>query len=253
MASVNRPYCIDAYHGDSIIGENDEGFAQVKALGIAFLDHKASEGVSSRQWDPLCKVRRSKWMVDGTIQVVDVDGTAMLLVPQFGFYHFNGTGAATDEAANFKAATLAAGYQVGDDLCLDWEDIGASGYQQPASWADDFCKATEDWCQFSIKVYGGDAPREQLLKASSTIVDNFSARRLWFCEYGSYRPDQVPLPWQHSGPYQWQDDGDNAGPGPHTIAGISGYIDNSTVVGAMTVAQMATQWGSPLSANVPSA
>jgi hypothetical protein len=246
MPMTNRPYCIDIFHGDDVIdvpGRPLAGFAQVKAQGIAFLDHKASQGPLKTGWDPRCAARRAAWMTGGQISVTDVDGAALLLPPRFGFYHFNGTAGAAAEAANFIAAVKAAGFQAGDDLCLDWEDIGASGYQQPALWADDFCKAVEDWCQFPIKVYGGDAPREQLQRASSAVVDSFATRRLWACQYGTYRANEIPLPWAESGPEYWQDDGDNSGPGPHTIPGISGYCDNSTVVGAMTVAKLAEKWG----------
>jgi hypothetical protein len=242
---ANRPYCIDLYEGDDVIdlpGQPLAGFVQVKAQGIAFLDHKASQGTNER--DSRCANRRRYWMDGNPISVTDVDGSVLSLPPRFGFYHFNGTGAATAEAENFKAAVIAAGYEAGDDLTLDWEDIGASGFQQPASWADDFSKFIEDWCGFAIKIYGGDAPRQQLAIASSAILDNFTARRPWFCQYGVFQPSLVPEPWTSIGPFEWQDDGDQWGPGPHTIPGIERYCDNSTVVGAMTVAKLASGWPS---------
>jgi lysozyme len=243
-AVVNKPCCIDLYQGDNVIDSPGPlgGFSQVKAQGIAFLDHKASQGVAEQ--DSRVAARYSAWMNSATIAVTDVDGTQLKLTPRFGFYHFNGTSSASAEAANF-IATVKPIFNKGDDLCLDWEDIGASGYQQPASWADDFCKAVEDWCGFPIKIYGGDAPREQLVasRASSTVLDNFASRRLWFCEYGPFSPMLLPLPWQSGGPFQWQDDGDDSGPGPHTIPGISNLCDNSTVVGTMTVAKLNAAWG----------
>ena len=241
---MNPPFCIDLYEGDDVIdlpGLPLAGFVQVKALGIAFLDHKASEGTNER--DMRCANRRIHWMDGKAISVTDVDGTMLSVFPHFGFYHFNGTGAAIAEASNFKASAIAAGYQPGDDLTLDWEDIGASGYQQPATWADDFCNAIEDWCGFPMKVYGGDAPRQQLAKASGTVLNNFTKRRLWFCQYGAFAPALVPFPWEASGPLQWQDDGDQWGPGPHTLPGIERYCDNSTLVGTMTVAKLVNNWG----------
>ena len=238
---LNKPYCIDIFQGDTVQGYNDEGFAQVKAAGIAFLDHKASQGTD--EIDRMCAARRKAWMDGVAVPVVDIDGVTYHVVPQFGFYHFNGAGPAASEAAHFIAAVKAAGFAPGDDLCLDWEDIGASGYQQPATWADDFCNVVENWCGFAMKVYGGDAPRDQLAKASSAIIDRFATRRLWFCQYGQFRPDLVPVAWKSSGPFQWQDDGDQWGPGPHTIAGLKGYCDNSTVVGVMTVAKLYAGWG----------
>ena len=53
----------------------------------------------------------------------------------------------------------------------------------------------------------------------------------------------LPEPWRETGPYQWQDDGDTFGPGRHTIPGISGYCDNSTVVGKMTASKLYSGWG----------
>lgn len=240
-AAVPRPYCIDIYQGDNVLGDNDEGFASVKAAGIAFLDHKASQG--TEEVDRRCAFRRAKWMDGVPVAVTDVDGASLKVAPRFGFYHFNGGGAAAAAEAAHFIATVKPLWRRGDDLCLDWEDIGASGHQLPAQWADEFCDAVEQWCGFPIKVYGGDAPREQLLRASAKIIDKFKRRRFWFCDYGVYKPPLVPLPWQSVGPFQWQDDGDQYGPGPHTIPGIAGYCDNSTLVGTMTVAKLAAGWG----------
>lgn len=240
---VNKPYLIDIYQGDDVLdapGKLDAGFDLVKKAGIAFLDHKASQGTGLA--DSRVGFRYDKWMDGDPVPVTDVDGTVLQLKPRFGFYHFNGTASASAEAAHFLALVKPI-FNKGDDLCLDWEDIGASGFQQSAEWADDFCKACEDWCQFPIKTYGGDAPREQLLRASSSIIDNFFKRRDWHCQYGLFQPSLVPLPWKASGPEYWQDDGDQFGPGPHTIPGIQRFCDNSTVVGKMTVAKLYARWG----------
>ena len=186
MTAVNKPYCLDIFQGDTVQGDNDEGFAKTKAAGIAFLDHKASQGTD--EVDRMCALRRRAWMDGKPVAVTDVDGTGLSLAPRFGFYHFNGTADASAEATHFIATVKAAGYEVGDDLCLDYEDIGASGHQQPATWADTFCNTVEQWCGFPIKVYGGDAPREQLLKSMpSAMMDRFASRRLWFCQYGQFQ------------------------------------------------------------------
>lgn len=245
---VNNPCCIDINHANNVRdypGRPLGGFAEAKASGIAFLDHKASQGTAFA--DPAVARRRAAWMGDKTtIRAVDVDGSVLQLAPRFGFYHFNGAGAAADEAAYFLSVVRPL-FERGDDLCLDWERIGASGFCQPATWADAFCSAVEDWCGFPIKVYGGDVPREELSEelssASSALLERFAARRLWFCEYGAFHPSLVPAPWRAAGPFQWQDDGDQYGPGPHAIPGIDGYCDNSTVAGSMTVAQLAAGWG----------
>jgi hypothetical protein len=238
---VNQPYCIDIYQGDDVVGDEDQGFEQVKALGIAFLDHKVSQGTD--EFDRRCAFRREKWMDGAPIIVTDVNGATLSITPRFSFYHFNGVGSAADESAHFMDAAKKAGYQLGDDLCLDWEDIGASGVQRPAAWADEFCERVEQWCGFHLKVYGGDAPRQQLLHATSTMSDRFAVRRLWFCQYGPFSPNVVPLPWREAGPYMWQDDGDASGPGIHKIPGILSNCDNSTVVGDMTVIKLLAGWG----------
>jgi hypothetical protein len=237
---VNKPYMIDIYQGDTVLGANDEGFAQVKAAGIAFLDHKASQG--SEETDQRCAFRREKWMDGVAVPVTDVDGASLSLLPRFGFYHFNDASDAAEEAAHFRTVCLAAGYQPGDDLCLDWENIGASGFSQNVTWADTFCDAVEQWCGFAIKVYGGNVPREQMPRATSAEFDRFAKRRFWECQYGIWKPRLVPEPWAKSGPWYWQDDGDQYGPGPHHIAGLTGYCDNSTVVGSMTVAKVYAGW-----------
>ena len=239
---TNRPYLIDLYQGDDVIGDHDEGFAKTKAYGIAFLDHKASQGTQER--DRMCALRRSAWMDGVPVTVTDVDGSVLKITPRFGFYHFNGGGTPASEAANFMGAVKSAGYQEGDDLCIDWEGIGASGYQVPADQIDAFCQDVEDWCGFPIKVYGGNVPREQFdnHQWSSAIKDRFTKRRLWFCSYGAQMA-RLPRPWIGVGTYAWQDDGDQYGPGPHIIPGIERYCDNSTIVGTMTVARLTELWG----------
>jgi hypothetical protein len=237
---VNKPYCADLYEGDDVVGNNDEGFAQVKAQGVIFLDHKASQGTDEA--DTMVGFRRTHWMDGVAVPVTDVDGTKLLLPPKFGFYHYNGGAPAKDEANHFISVVKPM-FQAGDDLCLDWEDIGASGIQMSAAWADQFCDVVEQWCGFYIKVYGGDAPREQLSAASSAVFDNFTKRPLWFCDYGPYNANLIPGPWKAVGPAYWQDDGDKYGPGPHRLPGIGNYCDNSTVIGSMTVAKLHAQWG----------
>lgn len=238
---INKPCGIDLYQGDTVLGDSDEGFAQVRAAGIIFLDHKASQGID--ETDSRCALRRAKWMSGIAIHVVDVDGTSLSLQPRFGFYHFNGGGPAVTEAKWFISRVKLAGYQTGDDLCLDWEDIGASGQQMSAVWADNVCDTVEQWCGFPIKIYGGDAPREQLAKSlPSALLDRFALRRDWHCQYGLFDPADVPLPWHANGPDYWQDDGDQYGPGPHYIAGVTGYCDNSTVVGSMTIQRLYSRW-----------
>jgi len=42
-------------------------------------------------------------------------------------------------------------------------------------------------------------------------------------------------------PWLWQNNGDNCGPGPHTIPGIGGFCDNNTIVTG-TVPDLLAGW-----------
>lgn len=248
---VARPYCIDIYQGDEVSDSPSPlaGLDRVKADQIAFLFHKATEGTSER--DMRYAARRAKWMSGGAVSVIDVDGMTLSLPPHWGAYHFFHGQDAAAEAKNFLAA---AALEAGDAACIDWENVGKSAYTPPAAIADEFCCRVEDATGRACWVYGGNVPREQLAaKLPSAMLDRFAARPLWFCEYGNYRPSLLPAPWKTHGPALWQDDGDAYGPGPHRIPGIANLCDNSTVVGAMTVAKLAAAWrGAALSAAIAS-
>lgn len=242
---ANRPYMIDLYAGDDVVDAPNQplaGFVQVKAQGIAFLDHKASQGETWQ--DPRLALRHKYWMTGDPVKVVDIDNTILEIPPKFGYYHFNGpmTNVAA-EVANFLAVVTPL-YKEGDDICIDWE-AGPSGHQVPASQIDEWCQRIENKFGFACKVYGGNVPREQLARPGlpAALIDRFKARRLWFCEYNSVLQN-LPLPWQAVGPFMWQDDGDQYGPGPNHIPGIERYCDNSTVVDKMTVSKVLAGWGS---------
>jgi hypothetical protein len=242
---ANKPYMIDLYAGDDVVDAPNQplaGFLQVKAQGIAFLDHKASQGETWQ--DSRVALRHKYWMTGDPVKVVDVDGKILMIPPQFGYYHFNGpmTNVAA-EVANFLAVVKPL-YKPGDDICIDWEPIGKSGHQVSATLIDEWCQRIEEEFGFACKVYGGNVPREQLAKhgVPQAVMDRFSKRRLWFCEYNSVLKN-LPQAWTTTGPFMWQDDGDDSGPGPHTIPGIERYCDNSTVAGKMTVANVQAGWG----------
>jgi GH25 family lysozyme M1 (1,4-beta-N-acetylmuramidase) len=237
--SVNRPCCIDIYSGDNVSDDPTPlaGFGLVKASGIAFLFHKASEGTAYH--DPRYAVRRLAWMSGPAIAVTDVDGASLSLPPRWGAYHFfHGQ----DPAAEAKSFLAAAALTPADAACCDWENVGASGYVPSASAVDAFCNRVEDAIGRPCWVYGGNVPREQLTsRLTQGMIDRFAKRPLWFCEYASVLQG-VPLPWQSIGPALWQDDGDTYGPGPHRIPGITTLCDNSTVVGSMTIAKLNAIW-----------
>lgn len=239
---VNKPCCIDIYHGNNV---NDNptalaGLDQAKKTGIFALIHKASEGPGSR--DQRYDARRAKWMTGGPIVVTDTNGDRLSLSPLFGAYHFfHGL----DPVAEAKNFLMTARLKAGDMPFLDWEQVGASGYQPSIDAADAFCKAVEDSLGRVCGIYGGNVPRErfQAGKASSELLERFSRRPFWFCAYSGVKAlSLLPEPWKAGGCFLWQDDGDQYGPGPHTIPGLDGYCDNSTVVDPMTFGQLHDQW-----------
>lgn len=242
--SVNKPCCIDIYRGDEV-SDNPSllaGLDQVKASGIFACIHKATESTGYR--DSRYDSRREKWM-KGTIDVTDVDGSRFTAQPCWGGYHFFHGDDPKAEANNFL---MTARLAPGDMAFLDWEAVGASGYQPSIEAADTFCQIVEQARGRPCGVYGGNVPRERFAaeRASDAILGRFAGRPFWLCAYGSYSPDKfktlVASPWKDSGVWLWQDDGDKFGPGPHTIPGMRGYCDNSTVVDPMTFRKLYNYW-----------
>jgi lysozyme len=232
--TVAKPVCIDLYHLNPV-----SDLAQAQASGIVFLAHKASEGQNPP--DQEYAARRKIWLSGAAVTIVDVDGTQLALKPRWGAYHFFHGQDPVAEAKHFLAA---AALDPAANAFVDWENVGASGYQPSASAVDMFCQEVENALGQSCDVYTGNVGREQFDAhgVASALVDRFTARKLWFCSYGAVIA-RLPLPWQKTGAWLWQDDGDKFGPGPHTIPGIKGYCDNSTVVSPMTVARLYQEWG----------
>ncbi len=239
-APVFGPVAIDLYQGDNVQDTPGPlgGFARVKAKGIAFLLHKASEGVSVV--DSRYQARRAAWMDGIPIPVKDVNGAVLQLTPKFAAYHFLIGEDPVAEARHFLAT---AQLKPGDDAAVDWEQ--SAGRPPPTADAvDAFCSVVEAALGFPMIVYSGNVAKEQL----KGVDTRFSRRRLWLAQYS--RTFQVQESW--SFPWLWQDDGDDGGPGPHTIDGIDGFCDNSTVAGPMTVTRLHAEWGGkkPLAAPV---
>jgi hypothetical protein len=238
----NKPCCIDLFQGDDVSDDPTPlaGFDLVAAAGIPFLIHKASEGLT--EVDSRYAPRRAKWMAGAPVTLTDVDGASITVPRKFGAYHFFHGADEKSAVAEAKHFLAAAALTSADEGFLDWETVGKS-YEPSAVIADAFCKTVEDALGRPCWVYGGNVPREQLATAPDALLEAFAARPGWFCQYGAYQPALLPKPWQATGPVLWQDDGDNYGPGPHRIPGITTLCDNSTVVGNMTVAKLAAAWG----------
>lgn len=241
MTAINKPCCIDISHGDDVSDNPTPlaGLDQVKATGVFQLIHKATEYTTFE--DPRYNARREKWMTGGLIQVQDVDQdlSTMWVKPQFGAYaFFHGV----DGVAEAKYFLNYARLELGDMPFIDWEAVGASGYQPTIAAADAFCSTVEDALGRVCGVYGGNVPRERFAaeKVAPDVLDRFQKRPLWFCAYGGIKLlSLLPEPWSRA--FLWQDDGDQYGPGPHTMPGISGYCDNSTITDG-TFAELYASW-----------
>jgi GH25 family lysozyme M1 (1,4-beta-N-acetylmuramidase) len=238
---VTKTCCIDLYQGDDV-SDNPSylaGLDQAKKSGIFALIHKSSEGTVER--DSRYNARRQKWMV-GSISVTDLDNTPLTLPPLWGAYHFAHGQSAASEAKNFLAA---ARLLPGDLPFLDWEAVGASGFQPSIAFADAFCEAVEQALGRVCGVYGGNVPRERFNASpvSAAVLSRFSKRPFWFAAYGGVSElTLLPEPWKVPGAFLWQNDGDKYGPGTHTIPGISNPCDNSTVVLPMTFQELHDRW-----------
>ena len=229
MTAINRPCCIDISHGNDVSDDPTSlaGLDRVKAQGVFALIHKATESTGFQ--DQRYAARRAKWMSGGNVTLIDVDGSSISVPPRFGAYHFfHGQ----DPVAEARYFLSHAALEDGDMPFIDWEAVGASGYQPSIQAADAFCTEVEQALGRPCGVYGGNVPREQFsdpVTHGTVAFVGFQARPLWFCAYGGVRLlEMLPAPW--TSVFLWQDDGDQYGPGPHVMPGISGYCDNSTIV-----------------------
>ena len=243
---ANKPCCIDIYQGDDVSDHPTSlaGLDRVKATGVFACIHKATEGTGER--DSRYDARRAKWMSGAPISVTDVDGAKLSLAPVWGAYHFFHGNNPKDEAGNFL---MTARLTQTDMAFLDWEAVGASGFQPSLEAADTFCQIVEAATGRPCGVYGGNVPRERFEaeKPSDAVLERFAARPFWMCAYVSGDlaavEKYIALPWlKTKSVWLWQDDGDRYGPGPHTMPGIANYCDNSTVLGSMTFAKLHAQW-----------
>ncbi len=229
---MNKPFAIDLFHGDNVQDTPGPlgGFDRVKASGIAFLLHKASEGLTVV--DQRYQARRAAWMNGKPISVTDVDGTVLQLLPRFAAYHFFTGEDPAGQAEHFLAT---AQLERGDDAAVDWEEVGPTKFQPSADAVDEFCNVVEAKLGFPIIVYSGNVAKEQLNGKDA----RFAKRRLWLAQYASTFTAQES--WAN--PWLWQNNGDNLGPGPQAIPGIDGNCDNSTVAPPMTVKRLYDEWG----------
>lgn len=229
--TVFKPFVIDLYHGDNVEDTPGPlgGFARVKAQGIAFLIHKATQGLTDV--DSRYSTRRAAWLDGKPVAVTDVNGDRLQITPRFAGYHFF-LGEDPEGEANFFLEN--AQLQPGDDAVVDWEAAPGSNTVPSADAVDAFCNVVEAKLGFPMIVYSGNAAKEQIKGKDA----RFSKRRLWLAQYSS--TFSVQQSW--TAPWLWQNNGGQKG-GLNNIPGIDGNCDNSTVALPMTVKQLAAEWG----------
>jgi C1A family cysteine protease/GH25 family lysozyme M1 (1,4-beta-N-acetylmuramidase) len=227
---MTRPFVIDINHANNVEDTPGPlgGFAKVKAAGVAFLIHKATEGLTFT--DPRYQARRAAWMNGIPVPVTDVTGETLQITPRFAAYHFfHGEDPAAEAEFFLRTAQL----QHGDDAVVDWEAVPGSGFIPSTDAVDQFCDIVEGELGFPIIVYSGNAAKQQIKGKDP----RFAKRRLWLAEYSSTW--SVQESW--SSPWLWQNNGGQSG-GMNSIPGIEGNCDNSTVAPPMTVKQLAATW-----------
>jgi lysozyme len=207
--TANKPIVIDIYHGDPV-----EDFEAVKAFGIVGVIHKATEGTAVL--DKLYDTRRKAFADLGM---------------KWGAYHFFHGARPALEADYF----LSVAQPDADTLvALDWENI--PGGAPTSIEARAFLERIEEQLGRKAVIYSGNVAKEQIHGKD----EYFGSHRLWLCQYGpAWRTQQS---WQR--PWLWQNNGDNLGPGPHSIPGIRGNCDNNTIIDPMKVADLIAEWAS---------
>jgi GH25 family lysozyme M1 (1,4-beta-N-acetylmuramidase) len=207
---MNSPLVIDIYHGDPVLD-----FAKTKASGILGVIHKATQGGQSV--DQAYSSRRKMALAAGL---------------KWGAYHFfDFTASPQAQADHFLSV---ASPDADTLVALDWENVGS---REPSSHlARAFLE--EIWNKLDRKavIYSGNVAKEQL----TTKDEFFGGHRLWLCQYATHF--KIQESWEY--PWLWQNNGDNFGPGPHRIPGISSLCDNNTIVDPMTVDRLLAEWAS---------
>jgi lysozyme len=210
MAAKLQPVVIDIYHGDPVLD-----FAKVKAFGVVGVIHKASQGgaVVDQSYASRRKLALAAGLKWGAYHFFDFSAS-----PAVQADHFLSVADADDE-------TLVA---------LDWENVGSR--EPSAALAKAFLEEIETKLGRKAVIYSGNVAKEQLAGKDAY----FGSHRLWLCQYAT----QFRLQASWAAPWLWQNNGDNYGPGPHSIPGIAGLCDNNTIVPPMTVERLIAEWAS---------
>lgn len=206
------PLVIDIYHGNPVTD-----FAAVVNSGIVGVIHKAYEaGVT----DKLYAVRR-KAFTDAGLKCWGA----------YCFFHGSDRGGnPVKEVDNFL---IAADPDENTLIALDWE-TDEDGYVPTLTDAKAFLEEIEARLGRKAVVYSGNVAKEKIA-GNDTYM---GSHRLWLAQYSTQW--KVQQSW--ISPWLWQCNGDGNGPGPHTIPGLSGLVDNSIVIPPMTVDDLIQQW-----------
>ena len=208
---TNKPLVIDIYHGDPITD-----FQAVKDSGIVGTIHKAYEaGVPDKFY-----ASRRKAFTD--------------IGMKWGAYcFFHGRDKGGDPIKEADAFLTMAEPDADTLIALDWE-TDESGYVPHMDEAKAFLYRIAEKLNRKAVVYSGNVAKEKIIGSDLFL----GSHRLWLAQYGAHWSTQAS--WER--PWLWQNNGDNTGPGPHHIPGVSGLCDNNTVVSPMTVDDLLGQW-----------
>jgi GH25 family lysozyme M1 (1,4-beta-N-acetylmuramidase) len=209
-----QPLVIDIFHLNPVTD-----FAAVVNSGIVGVIHKAYEaGVT----DKLYAVRR-KAFADAGLKCWGA----------YCFFHGSDKGGnPKTEADRFLDAAQPDANTL---IALDWEK-DEDGYVPSLADAKAFLSQIQYRLGRKAVVYSGNVAKEKILGQDAYM----GSHRLWLAQYGSKW--NVQKSW--TTPWLWQNNGDNVGPGPHNIPGLTGLVDNNTVVPPMTAGNLISQWAS---------
>lgn len=192
-------------------------FAVMAKSGIVGIIHKASQGTGSV--DHTYAEHRKQAIAAGML---------------WGAYHFMDMTDPAKQAAHFLDAAAPDNNTL---VCLDWENVPPSNRAPNPALAKQFLDAIQKKLGRKAVIYSGNVAKERL----NGIDAYFAAHRLWLCQYAAHFTTQAS--WNNE-PWLWQNNGDNFGPGPHRIPGYDGIVDNSCIVGSMTIDRLKSEWAS---------
>lgn len=204
MAKAMVPLVTDLSHHNDV-----DDWGKVYASGVRGVIHKASQGTG---------------FVDPQYEKRKADAKAAGLL--WGCYHFGDASDVTKQVEKFLSV---AGSDPDTLLALDFEPNGSN--TMSLAQAKQFLQMVYDKTGQRPILYSGNLLKEGLKGKADPF---FSAHRLWICQYGP----RAVLPPGFSNYWLWQYTDGKAGPTPHGLSGVSGFVDLNVYSGS----DLAAEW-----------